>query len=107
MVIIKTIGHAKTFRTTRKSKVWFCTVICGPTLALVVEGVLLIEAHKLDLKDPVALTFKDSPLFTTKAQRRIKFLGIPVRNQDRALLFYTEKLGFRILTDQEFSATQR
>jgi predicted enzyme related to lactoylglutathione lyase len=39
--------------------------------------------------------------------RRIKFLGIPVRDQDRALRFYTEKLEFRILTDQEFSDTQR
>ena len=39
--------------------------------------------------------------------KRIKFLGIPVRDQDRALRFYTEKLGFRILTDQEFSNTQR
>ncbi len=39
--------------------------------------------------------------------KRIKFLGIPVRNQDRALQFYTEKLGFRILTDQHFSETQR
>jgi catechol 2,3-dioxygenase-like lactoylglutathione lyase family enzyme len=39
--------------------------------------------------------------------KRIKFLGIPVRDQDRALRFYTEKLGFRVLTDQEFSATQR
>ena len=39
--------------------------------------------------------------------KRIKFLGIPVRDQDRALRFYTEKLGFRILTDQEFSETQR
>ena len=39
--------------------------------------------------------------------KRIKFLGIPVQNQDRALRFYTEKLGFRILTDQEFSPAQR
>ncbi len=39
--------------------------------------------------------------------KRIKFLGIPVRDQDRALRFYTEKLGLRILTDQEFSETQR
>jgi catechol 2,3-dioxygenase-like lactoylglutathione lyase family enzyme len=39
--------------------------------------------------------------------KRIKFLGIPVRDQDRALQFYTEKLGFRILTDQEFSEKQR
>lgn len=39
--------------------------------------------------------------------KRIKFLGIPVREQDRALRFYTEKLGFRVLTDQQFSETQR
>ena len=39
--------------------------------------------------------------------KRIKFLGIPVRDQDRALTFYTEKLGFRIFTDQQFSETQR
>ncbi len=39
--------------------------------------------------------------------KRIKFLGIPVKDQERALRFYTEKLGFRILTDQEFSAKQR
>ena len=39
--------------------------------------------------------------------KRIKFVGIPVRDQDRALAFYTEKLGFRVLTDQQFSETQR
>lgn len=39
--------------------------------------------------------------------KRIKFLGIPVRDQDRALSFYTDKLGFRVLTDQQFSETQR
>ena len=38
--------------------------------------------------------------------KRIKFLGIPVKDQDRALRFYTEKLGFRILTDQQFSEKQ-
>ena len=39
--------------------------------------------------------------------KRIKFLGVPVGDQDRALQFYTEKLGMRILTDQEFSEKQR
>ncbi len=39
--------------------------------------------------------------------KRIKFVGIPVRDQDRALKFYTEKLGFRVLTDQQFSEAQR
>ena len=32
--------------------------------------------------------------------RQVKFVGIPVRDQDRALEFYTEKLGFRVMTDQ-------
>ncbi len=39
--------------------------------------------------------------------KRIKFIGIPVADQDRALEFYTEKLGFRILTDQQFGPKQR
>ena len=39
--------------------------------------------------------------------RGLKFVSIPVRNQDAALQFYTEKLGFRLTTDQEFSPTQR
>jgi predicted enzyme related to lactoylglutathione lyase len=39
--------------------------------------------------------------------KRIKFIGIPVQDQSRALQFYTEKLGFRILTDQAFSEKQR
>ena len=37
----------------------------------------------------------------------VKFASIPVTNQDRALAFYTEKLGFRLLTDQPFSEEQR
>jgi predicted enzyme related to lactoylglutathione lyase len=39
--------------------------------------------------------------------KRIKFLGIPVADQQRALEFYTEKLGFRVFTDQPFSDKQR
>ena len=39
--------------------------------------------------------------------RGLKFVSIPVRDQDAALQFYTEKLGFRVTTDQEFSPTQR
>jgi len=34
----------------------------------------------------------------------IKFGSVPVRDQDRALAFYTEKLGFNILIDQPFGA---
>ena len=39
--------------------------------------------------------------------RGIKFVGIPVKNQDAALKFYTEKLGFKVATDQEFGQGQR
>lgn len=37
----------------------------------------------------------------------VKFVSIPVTDQDRALSFYTAKLGFRILTDRPFDDTQR
>jgi catechol 2,3-dioxygenase-like lactoylglutathione lyase family enzyme len=37
----------------------------------------------------------------------VKFVSIPTTNQDRALAFYTEKLGFRVLTDQPFDDRQR
>src|SRR4051812_46141916 len=37
----------------------------------------------------------------------IKFVSIPVTDQDRALAFYTEKLGFKVLTDQPFNDKQR
>lgn len=37
----------------------------------------------------------------------IKFVSVPVRNQDRAIDFYTSKLGFAVATDQPFNDTQR
>ncbi|HEY6050443.1 MAG TPA: VOC family protein [Thermoanaerobaculia bacterium] len=37
----------------------------------------------------------------------VKFVGIPVRDQERALKFYTEKLGFKVATDQPMGAGQR
>jgi lactoylglutathione lyase len=39
--------------------------------------------------------------------RGISIASIPVSNQDAALKFYTEKLGFNILTDRPFNGTQR
>ena len=39
--------------------------------------------------------------------RGVKFVSIPVSNQDRALSFYTDVLGFRLLTDQPFNEKQR
>ena len=37
----------------------------------------------------------------------IKFVNVPVSDQDKAVRFYTEKLGFRVLTDQPFNEKQR
>jgi predicted enzyme related to lactoylglutathione lyase len=39
--------------------------------------------------------------------KAIKFVSIPVRDQDAALDFYTEKLGLQIVTDQPFDGKQR
>ncbi len=39
--------------------------------------------------------------------KQIKFVSIPVADQNRALDFYTEKLGFTIITDQPFDQKQR
>ena len=42
-----------------------------------------------------------------KMIKQIKFISIPVRDQKRALDFYTDKLGFTIITDQPFDEKQR
>jgi catechol 2,3-dioxygenase-like lactoylglutathione lyase family enzyme len=39
--------------------------------------------------------------------RGIKFVGIPVSDQDVALKFYTEALGLKVVTDQPFTPKQR
>src|SRR5215218_1083667 len=39
--------------------------------------------------------------------KQIKFVSIPVHDQNRALDFYTDKLGFTIITDQPFDEKQR
>jgi predicted enzyme related to lactoylglutathione lyase len=38
---------------------------------------------------------------------QLKFVSIPTRDQDRALKFYTEQLGFEVSTDQKFDEKQR
>jgi predicted enzyme related to lactoylglutathione lyase len=39
--------------------------------------------------------------------RGVKIVGIPVRDQDVALKFYTEQVGFKVATDQPFGPGQR
>jgi predicted enzyme related to lactoylglutathione lyase len=38
---------------------------------------------------------------------QLKFMSIPVADQQRALKFYTEKLGFKVATDQEMGPGKR
>src|SRR5207249_12140458 len=51
--------------------------------------------------------FKPAELVCSIMISHIKFVSIPVRDQNRALDFYTEKLGFTIITDQPFDEKQR
>jgi len=39
--------------------------------------------------------------------KKLKFVGIPTADQDRALAFWTEKMGFRIATDQPMGEGKR
>ena len=39
--------------------------------------------------------------------KAIKFVGVPVADQEKALDFYTRVLGFRVITDQPFDDAQR
>ena len=39
--------------------------------------------------------------------RGIKFVSVPVKDQDVALKFWTEKLGLKVSTDQTFDGKQR
>lgn len=39
--------------------------------------------------------------------KSIKFVSLPVGDQDRSLEFFTKKLGFRVATDQPFDDKQR
>src|SRR5690349_778105 len=59
--------------------------------------------------------FVSIPRVTTRLHRHredhmikaIKFVGVPVTDQQRALEFYTNALGFRVITDQPFDDKQR
>jgi predicted enzyme related to lactoylglutathione lyase len=39
--------------------------------------------------------------------RGIKFVGVPVTDQDKALKFWTEAIGMKVTTDQPFNEKQR
>src|SRR3712207_9012574 len=56
------------------------------------------EIYTLSLHDALPIFSPQTGVSTMI--RKVKFVSIPVSDQDRALSFYTEKLGFRVLTDQ-------
>ena len=39
--------------------------------------------------------------------KRLKFVSIPTSDQDRALAFWTEKMGFKVTTDQPMGPGKR
>lgn len=39
--------------------------------------------------------------------KKLKFVSIPTRDQDAALAFWTEKVGFKVLTDQPMGPGKR
>jgi predicted enzyme related to lactoylglutathione lyase len=39
--------------------------------------------------------------------KAVKFVSIPVRDQGKALEFYTKKLGLKVITDSPFDGKQR
>jgi len=39
--------------------------------------------------------------------KQVKFVSIPNRDQDKALAFWTEKMGFKVNTDQPMGEKQR
>jgi catechol 2,3-dioxygenase-like lactoylglutathione lyase family enzyme len=66
--------------------------------------------HCLPKSRPAKLSSRfgsPSGLGETSMIRGIKFVSIPVRDQDVALAFYSEALGFKVITDQPFTPTQR
>ena len=45
--------------------------------------------------------------YTQRMITNVKFVSIPITDQDRALAFYTEKLGFSVFTDQPMGPEMR
>lgn len=71
-------------------------------LATVYDTVVIRFCFSTGALDPTL-----NPVRRTIMIKAVKFVSIPVRDQEQALAFYTEKLGFQILTDQPFDAKQR
>ena len=73
---------------------------------------LLRGESKIDPKADGATIVTDKTALRPSTRRStmirgIKFVSIPVRDQHAALKFFTEKLGFKVTTDQPMTEPQR
>jgi catechol 2,3-dioxygenase-like lactoylglutathione lyase family enzyme len=48
----------------------------------------------------LATAFSSFAAKETAMIKQLKFVGVPTRDQDRALAFWTGKMGFKVMTDQ-------
>jgi catechol 2,3-dioxygenase-like lactoylglutathione lyase family enzyme len=81
--------------------------IAIPTVTIASNGRLQPPFPAAILRRDSRRVSKENGKETRKMIRGIKFVTIPVSNQEVALKFYTEKLGCKILTDQAFTEKQR
>jgi Glyoxalase/Bleomycin resistance protein/Dioxygenase superfamily len=66
-----------------------------------------IDQRYSNVVDDARLALRDARRQGERMIKAIKFVSIPVRDQDRALEFYTQALGLRVMTDQPFDDRQR
>src|SRR5262245_6629188 len=75
------------------------------TVAIVVDTLLAFKGGRSLC---LVIRFISNPYWKEIVMiKAIKFASIPVKDQDRALAFYTEKLGFKVFTDSPFDDKQR
>src|SRR3954453_4984479 len=53
------------------------------------------------------MTNRESAITLPRMIAKVKFVGIPVKDQERALAFYRDKLGFKVATDQPMGDGKR
>jgi hypothetical protein len=74
----------------------------------------MVSPARLERQSPIAASSaaEDPPSrialrWTSRMIKAVKFVSIPVRDQDKALEFYTKKLGLKVITDSPFDGKQR
>ena len=65
------------------------------------------SSYRYEAPRGIGIILPRCPLGELAMITQLKFVGIPTADQDRALRFYTEKLGFAVSTEQPFNEKQR